>query len=155
VALVRSALLLAVLAWRGPGRYWFGFWTVPVQRAAYVTVASALFCWLFVATFAVLRARYGWSRRRAAGTVAVAAGVPLVVGGVVVAAVGLEATLTAWNDQLALLPWGLHRLPAVCVSPGIPPAPPPWVAAAGAVLVAVGALLHVRRSHGGGGAVRG
>ncbi|WP_284292817.1 hypothetical protein [Luteimicrobium album] len=139
-------LLLAVLAWRGPGRYWFGFWTVPVQRAAYVTVAFALFCWLFVATFAVLRARYGLTRRRAAGVVAVAAGAPLVVGGVVVAGVGLETTLTAWNDQLALLPWGLHRILGICVYLGIPTALPTWIAVGGAVVVAGGALLLVRRT---------
>ncbi|MFC8732495.1 hypothetical protein ACFT5B_08550 [Luteimicrobium sp. NPDC057192] len=146
VALVRSALLLAVLAWRGPGRYWFGFWTVPVQRAAYVTVAFALFCWLFVATFAVLRARYGLTRRRASGAVAVAAGLPLLVGGALVAAVGLEPVLSAWNDQLALLPWGLHRILGLTEYLGIPTALPRWVAIAGAVVIGIAGLLALSRS---------
>ncbi|MCG5454819.1 hypothetical protein PSH03_003983 [Micromonospora sp. PSH03] len=59
------ALLLAVLAGRGPGGYWFAFWTAPSLRAAYVTVAFAAFCWLFVAVAVILRDRYGLRRRSA------------------------------------------------------------------------------------------
>ncbi|MBQ0988635.1 hypothetical protein [Micromonospora sp. H61] len=65
VALLRSVLLLAVLAGRGPGGYWFAFWTAPSLRAAYVTVAFAAFCWLFVAVAVILRDRYGLRRRSA------------------------------------------------------------------------------------------
>ncbi|KKK07171.1 hypothetical protein, partial [Micromonospora sp. HK10] len=36
VALLRSALLLAALAPRGPGGYWFAFWTAPTLRAGYL-----------------------------------------------------------------------------------------------------------------------
>jgi len=139
VALLRSALLLAVLSWRGPGRYWFGFWTLPGQRAAYVTVAFAAFCWLFVAVFGALRPAA--TRRRAAGTVTLAAGAVLLVGGAIVALVGLEEVLTAWNDQLALLPWGLHRILGFCVYLGIPTSLPTDVALLGAVACAVGAAL--------------
>ena len=139
VALLRSPLLLAVLSWRGPGRYWFGFWTLPGQRAAYVTVAFAAFCWLFVAVFGALRPAA--TRRRAAGTVTLAAGAVLLVGGAIVALVGLEEVLTAWNDQLALLPWGLHRILGFCVYLGIPTSLPTDVALLGAVACAVGAAL--------------
>ncbi|MBT0994780.1 hypothetical protein KIN34_10835 [Cellulomonas sp. DKR-3] len=145
VALVRSALLLAVLSWRGPGRYWFGFWTLPTQRAVYVTVAFAAFCWLFVATYLALRAAYGASRRRAAGVVAGAVGAVLLVGGAVVAALGLETVLSTWNDQMALLPWGLHRILGFCVYLGIPTSLPAGVAVAGAVLCAVAGLLQLGR----------
>ncbi|WP_156044190.1 hypothetical protein [Cellulomonas sp. HZM] len=141
VALLRTVLLLAVLSWRGPGRYWFGFWTIPGQRALYVSIAFAAFCWLFVATAAVLRSGYGLGRRRAWGVVALAVGVVLLVGGGVVAAIGLEDVLTLWNDQLALLPWGLHRILGFCTYLGIPESLAVDVAVAGAVLGVVGAVL--------------
>ncbi|MFI7426535.1 hypothetical protein ACIBPB_06070 [Micromonospora sp. NPDC049836] len=138
VALLRSALLLAALAPRGPGGYWFAFWTAPTLRAGYVTVAFAAFCWLFVATAVVLRDRYGLLRRRAVGLTVTAAGVPLGVLAGLVALVGLERALTVWNDQLALLPWGLSRILGITVYLGIPAGLPAYAAAAGAALTAAG-----------------
>ncbi|MEU4219019.1 hypothetical protein, partial [Actinoplanes sp. NPDC026623] len=140
VALLRTVLLLAVLAIRGPGYYWFQFWTNPAARTAYVIVAFGSFAWLFVATGSVLRTRYGWSRRRTTGGVVLAAGVPLLALGALVWAVGLERSLSAWNDQMALLPWGLHRILGIVTFLGIPPALPVWIAVTGAVLSVVGVV---------------
>jgi hypothetical protein len=148
VALLRSALLLAVLSVRGPGRYWFDFWNLPVRRSGYVVLAVAAFCWLFVASFGVLRAGYRLRRRRAVGTVLLAAGTPLAVLGALVAAIGLETVATWWNDQLNLLPWGLSRILGLTVYLGIPAALPTAVAAAGAALGVAGGLLLVRRRRG-------
>ncbi|QLQ40379.2 hypothetical protein [Micromonospora robiginosa] len=145
VALLRSVLLLAVLAGRGPGGYWFVFWTAPARRAVYLTVAVAAFCWLFVATALVLRDRYGVTRRRAAGLVLAAAGVPLAVLAGLVAWIGLERALTVWNDQMALLPWGLSRILGITVYLGIPAGLPGYAAGVGVALVAAGALLSVGR----------
>ncbi|MFC7485106.1 hypothetical protein ACFQX7_40615 [Luedemannella flava] len=36
-----------------------------------------------------------------------------------VATIGLERALTVWNDQLALLPWGLSRILGITVHLGI------------------------------------
>ncbi|MDG4809426.1 hypothetical protein O7634_21985 [Micromonospora sp. WMMD1120] len=150
VALLRSVLLLAALAWSGPGGYWFAFWTAPSPRAAYVTVAFAAFCWLFVVTAVVLRDRYGLRRRSAVGLTLTAVGVPLGVLSAVVSAVGLERALTVWNDQLALLPWGLSRILGITVHLGIPAQLPAYAAAAGTALAAGGLLL----SRVAGGAAR-
>ncbi|BCJ35221.1 hypothetical protein Athai_27240 [Actinocatenispora thailandica] len=147
VALLRSALLLAVLSVRGPGRYWFDFWNLPGRRAGYVVLAVAAFGWLFVASFGALRAGYRLRRRRAAGAVLVAAGTPLAVLGALVAAIGLETVLTWWNDQLNLLPWGLSRILGLTVYLGIPTALPSAVGAAGVALGLAGGLLLVRRRH--------
>ncbi|MGN9809383.1 hypothetical protein ACTMSW_08500 [Micromonospora sp. BQ11] len=141
VALLRSVLLLAALAGRGPGGYWFAFWTAPTLRAVYVTVAFAAFCWLFVATTVVLRDGYGLRRRRAAGLTLTAAGVPLGLVSGLVALVGLERALTVWNDQMALLPWGLSRILGLTVHLGIPANLPVYAAVAGAAVTAVGLLL--------------
>jgi hypothetical protein len=71
--------------------------------------------------------------------VLVAAAAPLVVGGLAVAAVGLETTLTAWNDQMMVLPWGLSRILGLTVHLGVPAALPLAVAVLGAVVGALGA----------------
>jgi hypothetical protein len=146
VALLRTVILLAALITRGPGRYWFVFWTEPAWRSAYICVAFAAFGWLFVATGLVLRDRYGLLRRRAVGATLVAIGVPLGLLAGLVAAIGLERALTMWNDQLALLPWGLSRILGITVYLGIPPSLPLAAATAGAVLIAVGALLALSGS---------
>jgi hypothetical protein len=138
VALLRTVLLLAALAVRGPGYYWFQFWTNPAARTAYVIIAFGSFAWLFVATGSVLRTRYGWSRRRTAGGVALAAGGPVLALGALVWSLGLERSLSAWNDQMALLPWGLHRILGLVTFLGIPPALPIWITVAGAVLSIMG-----------------
>ncbi|XTZ14251.1 hypothetical protein ACQSSU_22495 [Micromonospora echinospora] len=145
VALLRSVLLLAALAGRGPGRYWFAFWTEPALRTVYVTVAFAAFCWLFVATAVVLRDRYGLRTRRAVGLTLTAVGVPLGVLSGLVAVVGLERALTVWNDQLALLPWGLSRILGITVHLGIPTGLPGYAAGVGAVLAVGGLLLSLGR----------
>ncbi|MFD7653796.1 hypothetical protein ACFV4N_07425 [Actinosynnema sp. NPDC059797] len=139
VALLRSVLLLGVLAVRGPGQYWFAFWTDPVARAAYVTVAFAAFLGVFVAAYAVLRD--GAGRLGAVGRVLVAAGTPLAVLGALVAAVGLERALTTWNDQLALLPWGLSRILGITVHLGIPTSLPTVALVVGGAAVVLGAAV--------------
>ncbi|WP_433281337.1 hypothetical protein [Micromonospora sp. CA-244673] len=144
VALLRSVLLLAALAGRGPGAYWFAFWTAPALRAAYVTAAVAAFGWLFVATAVVLRDRYAVRRRRVVGLTLTAAGVPLGVLAGLVALIGLERALTVWNDQMALLPWGLSRILGITVYLGIPTGLPGYAAGVGAALAGAGLLLSMR-----------
>jgi hypothetical protein len=150
VALLRTVILLAALAVRGPGRYWFAFWTAPSERGGYVTVAFAGFCWLFVATATVLRHQYRLAGGRAVGTVALAAGSALAVCGGAIAALGLERALTLWNDQMALLPWGLSRILGITVYLGIPTALPAVAAVVGLLVAAVGATLRFRPASGFG-----
>ncbi|MGI5237425.1 hypothetical protein [Dactylosporangium sp. CA-139066] len=145
VALLRTVILLAALVTRGPGGYWFAFWTDPVRRSAYICVAFAAFAWLFVAVGLVLRDRYSLPRRRTAAVLLTAMGVPLALLGGLVAAIGLERALTMWNDQMALLPWGLSRILGITVYLGIPTYLPTAAALFGVALIALAALLSLRR----------
>ncbi|GIH14325.1 hypothetical protein [Rugosimonospora africana] len=140
-AMLRTVILLVALVSRGPGRYWYLFWTAPTSRSVYITVAFAAFGWVFVVAFLALHDGYGLVRRRAMGRVVAATGVVLAVLGGLVAAIGLERALTIWNDQLALLPWGLARILGITVYLGIPASIPDYVSVAGAVLVAAGLAL--------------
>ena len=141
--MLRVILLTAVLSPRGPGGYWFGFWTDPDQRFAYVTIAFALFLWVPVAAAWALAAQLGGRR---AGAVALAsAGAVLVLVGSLIGAIGLEAALTIWNDQMALLPWGLSRILGLTVYLEIP-ADTVWYAVGfGAVLVVAAVAIALPR----------
>lgn len=148
VVMLRCIVTLFALSFTGPGGYWFAFWTDPVLRTVYITVAFALFVWVFVAAGWALSAQV--RARRATGYVLAAVGAGLLVPAVVVGFVGLETALTAWNDQMGLLPWGLARILGITTYLEIP-AETPWAAAAfGGALLVVGLLLAVpwRRRRG-------
>lgn len=68
--------------------------------------------------------------------------------GALVQALGLESALTTWNDQMALLPWGLSRILGITVYLGIPDSLPLVAVVAGAALVLAGLLarLSLRRA---------
>ena len=145
---LRSLLLLAVLAVRGPGGYWFVFWTEPGLRSAYVVLAVLLTGWVLACLVWSLPAHAG--RRRAAAVVVGTCGAVLLALGGLLAAVGLEDALTVWNDQLALLPWGMARILGITTFLGIPSALPWWLMVAGGVTVvaALAVGLPGGRRHG-------
>lgn len=139
VIVLRCVLTLLALSFTGPGGYWFAFWTDPGLRTIYIAVAFALFVWVFVAAGWALAAQFGG--RRATGFVLAAVGAGLLVPSVAVGAIGLETALTAWNDEMGLLPWGLSRILGITTYLGIPDVTP-WAAAGfGAVLLILGVLL--------------
>lgn len=139
VVMLRCIVTLFALSFTGPGGYWFAFWTEPVLRTAYITVAFALFVWVFVAAGWALSAQVG--ARRATGSVLAAVGGGLLVPSLVVGFVGLETALSLWNDEMGLLPWGLARILGITTYLEIPDATPWAAAGAGAVLLVVGVAL--------------
>ena len=136
---IRSLLLLAVLSLRGPGGYWFAFWTEPGARSAYVVVAFVLAGWVLAALLWSLAAHVG-ARRATAAVISTVGAALLLVGGLLLV-VGLEDALTVWNDQMALLPWGMARILGITTFLGIPEALPTWLVVAGGALAVVRAAL--------------
>lgn len=145
VAVVRTLVLLVALARHGPGGYWYDFWTRPEARSVYITVAFAAFLWTPVAAYFALRSI---GARFTAEPVLAAAGAPLALLGVTLWSAGLERSLAVWNDQMALLPWGLHRILGITVFLDIPPWLPQLITAAGATLVAAAGLAAPIRTGG-------
>lgn len=143
--LLRTVLLSGAVAFRGPLNYWYRLWVDPEARTVYVTVAFALFAWSFVALAVALVTAYGLRLRQGLGAVALGIGAPLVLLGGLLTAAGVERGLTALNDQMAILPLGLSRILGLTVHLGIPTALGTWLLVAGAVVMAVGALLSLGR----------
>ena len=151
VIVLRCIVALTALSFTGPGGYWFAFWTDPVRRTLYISVAFALFVWVFVAAGWALSTQFGG--RRGTGIVLTAVGVGLAVPAAVVGLLGLEPVLSTWNDQMGLLPWGLARILGLTTYLEIPDDTAWWAAALGAVICAVGVLLTLPwGSRGGKGA---
>lgn len=118
VIVLRCTVALTALSFSGPGGYWSGFWTDPVSRSIYISIAFALFVWLLVAAGWTLSLR--WGRRRAWGIVLAAVGAALAGSAAAVAVVGLERALIPASTAL-------------------------YAAGAGVALCVLGALLAVGR----------
>ncbi|MFC6042395.1 hypothetical protein [Nocardioides hankookensis] len=140
---IRSVLLLAVLSIRGPGGYWFVFWTAPGWRTAYVVVSFVLFGWVLACLVWALAGRTG--RRRAAAVALGTVGAAMLGVGLLAGGIGLERALTHWNDQLALLPWGMARILGITTYLGIPTALPWYLVALGGVLTVAALVLGLPR----------
>ena len=103
------------------------------------SVCFALFVWVFVAAGWALTAQV--RARRATGFVLAAVGAGLLVPAAAIGVIGLETALTAWNDEMGLLPWGLARILGITTYLEIPDATA-WAAAGfGAVLLVLGVAL--------------
>jgi hypothetical protein len=139
VVVLRCILTLFALSFTGPGGRGSAFWAGGTLRTAYITVAFVLFVWVFVAAGWALAAQVG--ARRSTGFVLAAAGAGLLIPALAIGAIRLETSLTAWNDELGLLPWGLSRMLGITTSLGIPRATPWAPGAVAAALLVVGVLL--------------
>lgn len=137
VVVVRCILALAVLSFAGPSGYWFGFWTDPVRRTIYITVAVGLFLWSFVAGGWALSAQLG--ARRATGALLAGVGAGITLPAAIIATLGVENVLSAWDEELGLFPWDLTRITGVSLE--IPDAAAGVVAIAGVLVAVVGIAL--------------
>ena len=139
--LLPTALLTAAMAVRGPGFFWLNFWTNAAGRTLFVTLNVAAIAWMFFVLYAVQRASLDRSVPQALGNLSLAVGAVFVALGLVPALAGLEKTLTAINDEMAVLPLGLSRILGITTHLGIPPELPIYLMALGALFLALGGLL--------------
>jgi hypothetical protein len=143
-------LLFGLIAYAGPLGVWYGFWTSPLFRMAFLTIVLAMPLWTMSMMFAV-NAQDSWNG---------AVGGLLAAGGAAI--VALTALLPDWATVLRSLDRPLNFAPATetmlfalrtyaGVSLGISPAS--WLI--GPLLLAAGCLLSMRsRSRPGPGRYR-
>ncbi|WP_432559260.1 hypothetical protein [Granulicoccus sp. GXG6511] len=136
--LLGAILFLGAVAVRGPGAYWFRFWTDDTTRGWYLTAAVGLAVWWLAAVVTGVASGYGVKVRQGVGAVLLGLGVPLAVVGAGLGIAGLERGLTTLNDELALLPLGLSRILGLTVHLGIPQSLPAWLGGLGMWLSPLG-----------------
>ena len=139
--LLPTALLTAAVAVRGPGFFWLNFWTNAAGRTLFVTLNVAAIAWMFFVLYAIQRTSLDRTVPQALGNLYVAVGAVFLALGLVPALAGLEKTLTAINDEMAVLPLGLSRILGITTHLGIPPELPIYLMMAGAVFLTLGGLL--------------
>ncbi|MCR2809011.1 MULTISPECIES: hypothetical protein [unclassified Microbacterium] len=139
VVVLRCIVTLVALSVDGPGGHWVAYWTDSPRSTVYIAIAFALFVWSFIAAGWALAGQIG--RRRATGTILAGIGAAVFLAAVVVASTGAQAMLTAWNDELRLLPSGVARILGITVYSEIPAAAVWWAVGAGLLVTVVGVVL--------------
>ncbi len=139
--LAPTLLLAAVVSLRGPGGFWYQFWTDATWRTAFVTLNVAAIFWLLAVLYGAQRCQLGLSIAGAIGRILVAMGATIALLGLVPALFGLERMLTAINDEMVVLPPGLSRILGITVHLDIPLELPVYMLAVGGVLALIGAGL--------------
>lgn len=136
--LAPTLLLAAVVSLRGPGGFWYPFWTDAAWRTVFVTLNVAAIVWMLAVVYGAQRCQLGLAIAASIGRIVVAMGVTLVLLGLVPAVFGLERMLTAINDEMVVLPPGLSRILGITVHLDIPPELPVYMLVAGGVMALVG-----------------
>ena len=106
-----------------------------------MTLNVAAIAWMFFVLYAVQRASLDRTVPKALGNLSLAVGAVFLALGLVPALSGLEKTLTAINDEMAVLPLGLSRILGITTHVGIPLELPIYLMAVGALFLAFGGLL--------------
>lgn len=147
--LLKVALLMGVLAIRGPLYYWYQFWTNPNFCSFYITLSVAANAWVLFTLYMMAKTVYGRSTLTAAGSPLVALGVPMIVIGAITELVGLEKSVTGFNNEMAILPLGLSKILGITIHLDIPTSLPLYMMVLGAVLAGFGWITHkTSRSEG-------
>ena len=136
VLVARCALALLAMSSTGPGGYWYAFYLVPFRLRR--TSPSPWPCSCGCSWRPGGRSRSPSGAAGPSGTVLAAVCQGWAVPACVIGLVGLERALTAWNDQVGLLPSGLPRILGITVYLGTPVDTAWWAAGLGAVLLLVG-----------------
>jgi hypothetical protein len=140
--LLTTLLPLAVTAVRGPGYFWFLFWTSDAFRSIVIVVMLSTWAFFFVCQYAAERAR-GASAVGAGGRLLMMVGLPLVVVGAAASLSGLESALTMLNDELVVLPLGLSRILGITTHLNIPLSLGGYAVIAGGLAGAMGLVMMV------------
>ena len=149
---VASALLillvpLMVASLRGPMFFWYLFWTSSLFRLIFFSIFIFSLLWTYYVLFVTSRSTFGFSVLKTIAIILVIQGIQLIAGASIVLAAGFEKTLTAFNDELLVLPGGLSRILGITTHLNIPVELPVWVLYKGIALAAGGLILFFIEKH--------
>jgi hypothetical protein len=136
-------LPIAMTSVRGPIYYWYQFWMGPQIRMIYIIVAMAVSAWSLSVFYLGQRGGNMKSRIAAVSNLFLSISASLILLGTVISFVGLEKSITAINDELAILPLGLSRILGITTHLEIPMALPQYIIIFGAILLVAGLFLSL------------
>ena len=144
---VIMALVLVIVAIRGPMYFWYQVWVSDLFKMVFLSVWFMLIFRKF--QIHVIMGRK-WGHRRNLGSIAMvtmALGSQLLLAGLALQLFGLEESLTALNNELLVLPGGLSKIMGITTHLGIPLQLPIWIIlfASGMTLCSLLFLLLNRR----------
>lgn len=140
-AILIIALPLLVASVRGPMFFWYLFWTSSLFRLIFFSIFIFSLLWTYYVLYVSSRKVFGLSRLKTIAIMLLIQGIQLVAGAAIVLAAGFEKTLTAFNDELLVLPGGLSRILGITTHLNIPVEVPVWLLYKGIVLAAIGLVL--------------
>jgi len=136
-----AGMVMAVVSVRGPLYLWYAFWTSPGFRILFLSLCIAGTLWMGFTVFVVSRTVFSVSALQAVGNLFVSVGAVLLFNGLMIRAIGLEAFLTALNNEMAVIPLSLSKVLGITTHLNINPDLPVFVALGGAILSLFGWIL--------------
>ena len=144
-----ALLFLAPLCVRGPLYFWYEFWTQASFRTIFTWVFVFKSLWLLFAIAScgartVRGASLGTEAADALGAAGAGLGAALACLGLLLGLPGLENSLTAVNNEMAVLPLGLSESSASQLTLTYPVSLPLWLVIFGAAMIVPAEILPVR-----------
>jgi hypothetical protein len=136
-----AVLFMAVISVRGPLYLWYVFWTSPGFRILFLSVGIGCMFWMGFTVFAVAQTVFKASALQSAGNLLIAVGAVVLLNASLAGAIGLEAFLTALNDEMAVIPLSLSRVLGITTHLNINPHVSSDWTMGGALLGAVGWVM--------------
>jgi hypothetical protein len=134
-------ILLAISSVRGPMMFWFLFWTSAGFRLLFFSIFIASVLWIYYVLYRTSRQTYKMSRLKSFANILLIQGLQFIAGASIVLCAGFEKALTAFNDELLVLPGGLSRILGITTHLNIPVALPQWIMYIGFALSGIGMLF--------------
>ena len=138
-------IYLLVSGIRGPGLLWYYFWTSESFRMVLTTCSAFLLLWAYVVLYASGRSMFLQTRSAAVCMLLIVQGVQLILLGGISHWATLERSLTAVNDELAILPGGLSRIMGITTHLDIPTDIPIRIVYVGLVFAGTGLVIRLLR----------
>jgi hypothetical protein len=135
-------IYLLVSSIRGPGFPWYFFWINEEFRMALVVSSVFLLLWSYVILYASGRKWFKQTPGTMVSMIIIMEGVQFTLLGMVSHVATLEKSLTAINDELAVLPGGLSRILGITTHLNIPTDIPVYLIGAGICLAGTGILFR-------------
>ncbi|MES2591562.1 MAG: hypothetical protein V4608_06735 [Bacteroidota bacterium] len=138
-------LPLLISCVRGPMLFWYLFWTSASFKLFFFSVFILCLLWTYYALYRSSRKTFKMSRKKSISNLLLIQGLQLIAGALLVLGAGFEKTLTAFNDELIVLPGGLSRILGITTHLNIPVDLPLWILYTGIAITAIGFVLSLGR----------